>query len=169
MVNYPELYFEQLEWNDKLAVAVSYELSLSFLRIGGNRCDPKTKIYCFDAANSIYDYGLKILMRKDFPLINELNQFILYASESGLINKWLMGNRSLTEKKPLFEYVSFKAESLIVALMIFIGMILLALIVIIVETIVHKKIQGQNFIPFWHYVEIMIDPYRHFLLEDLSH
>lgn len=168
LVQRPEEYFKQLDWDDKLAVAVSHQLSFSPIHIGNDRFDPKKMIYCFDSENSIHEYAMKILMSKTFPFINELNRFILSASESGLITKWLMKYRSLTVKESSSEFAIFKAESLIVQVFISLGMLLFAFVVVILEGIVHEKARAENEIRFWYYLEIIIDPYRHFLLQDLS-
>lgn len=169
LVENPEHYLKQLDWDDELAVAVCHQITLSPIKIGNNRFDPKKMIYCFDPENSIHEYSIKILMQRNFSLINQLNEFILFASESGLITKWLVDYRSLTVKESSAKFAIFKAEALIVQLCISFGMLVMAFIVVILEKIVHKMVQAENGIPFWYYLEILIDPYRHFLLQDLSH
>ena len=42
-VDQPNDYLPQLEWNDRLAIAVSNELSLSPFQNGNKRMDPKLK------------------------------------------------------------------------------------------------------------------------------
>ncbi|XP_031634347.1 uncharacterized protein LOC116347768 [Contarinia nasturtii] len=86
MVYQPSDYIDQLEWNDKLAVALSRELSRSPT---GKDNDSSLKIYCFEHPNNIYEYPLKVLMHKKFSYAKELNTFIRFARECGLIDKWL--------------------------------------------------------------------------------
>ena len=48
----------------------------------------KLDTYCFKKLEDIYHYELKFLVRKDFPYLNELNEFIRMAGATGLIEKW---------------------------------------------------------------------------------
>lgn len=96
-------------------------------------------------------------MRKDFHLLNELNNFIFHASEYGLISKWLMVYRSLTEEKPNYRFITFQFEALAVTNVIYLSINLLALIVTVTEIIVHKKIRTKSMIRFWKLLEMLIE------------
>lgn len=87
VVENASIYFEELKWNNKLAVAVSYEESHS--KTKDVPFEFKKEFYCFAHKDIIYEYSLKMLVRKDFRLLKELNNFIKYANECGLIDKWL--------------------------------------------------------------------------------
>lgn len=78
---------QQLQWNNKLAIATSQE------RIRKYPSDLELKIFCFKDSNIIYGYSLKILWQNNFPLADQLNQFILNANNAGLIHKWSKANR----------------------------------------------------------------------------
>lgn len=45
-------------------------------------------IYCFGESNNLYKYGVVLLARKWFPMMEKLNGIIRRVSENGLINKW---------------------------------------------------------------------------------
>lgn len=158
----PNEYIDELIWNDKLAVAISYA------RVQSDR-SIFTSSFCFDTFNSINGYSLKFLMRKDFPLINELNEFILRATDSGLITKWLKGKRfeTLKEKPPQFQNISIGISSIIVLLFICAGMLLFGLSILVIEIIVDTKVREENSAQFWFYIQMIIDPYRYFLLNDV--
>lgn len=155
----PNEFIDDLKWNDKLAIAISYT------KVRNDR-SLFSSSFCFDNFNSIYGYSLKFLMRKDFALINELNEFILRATDSGLINKWLKGKRfeTLKEKPQQFRNISIGISSIIVLLFICTGMLVFALSIFIIERIVHKKIQVKN-TGFFKYVDMTIDSNRYFLLD----
>lgn len=52
----------------------------------------KPLIYCFPESNNLYKYGVVLLARKWFPMIERCNTIIRSVSENGLIDKW---NREL--------------------------------------------------------------------------
>lgn len=45
-------------------------------------------IYCFPESNNLYKYGVVLLARKWFPMLERFNNIIRRVSENGLINKW---------------------------------------------------------------------------------
>lgn len=78
----PEQYLSDLQWNDKLAVAISRDHYLSRSENGLNY---QNIAYCFDHPNFICGYSLTMLARKDFSFLDELNDFIQRAVEGGLV------------------------------------------------------------------------------------
>lgn len=158
-------YLRQLEWNSKISVATSLE------RVHKLQIDSELKLYCFNHPNNIYEYSLKILMKRNFPLVNELNRFIQFACNGGLTVKWLKGNQYTTasEKPPIFSFSEANLNSLIFGGIIFSTVLILSLIVFAIENITHRNVQGNKFQTFWRLLQMLIDPYRYFLLEDLSH
>lgn len=46
-------------------------------------------IYCFPESNNMYKYGVAILTRRWFPLLERFNNIIRSVSENGLIDKWM--------------------------------------------------------------------------------
>ncbi|XP_031639661.1 uncharacterized protein LOC116351666 [Contarinia nasturtii] len=166
IVEHPSEYFGQLELNDRIAVAASFEDSRSKPR--DFRFGPKMSIHCFDFDNIIYEHSLKMLTRKGFPHLNDLNDFLQRASESGLIDKWLKAYRLVREEKSKVEYVTVKAEILLVALVIYSCMNLMAFLIIFVERKTFQKARSANAAPFWRYLEIVIDPYRYLFLQKVD-
>ncbi|XP_039757885.1 uncharacterized protein LOC120632146 [Pararge aegeria] len=45
-------------------------------------------IYCFPESNNLYKYGVVLLTRKWFPMLERFNNIIRSVSENGLIDKW---------------------------------------------------------------------------------
>ncbi|XP_068619401.1 uncharacterized protein [Battus philenor] len=45
-------------------------------------------IYCFPESDNLYKYGVVLLARKWFPLLERFNKIIRSLTENGLINKW---------------------------------------------------------------------------------
>lgn len=168
-IDQPNDNLHQLEWNDKLAIAVSNELSLSPIQNGKNQMDPKLKIYCFGNLNGLHQNDLTLLMRKDFPFMEKLNEFVRHASDVGLVAKWLKSYRSIAEKPSCYNYEIFKAQNLYVVFEIGLCIFLIAFIVVIIERFVHKSVRSGNCRRFWRYIEMTIDPYRYLLLNELAY
>lgn len=153
-----------LEWNDKLAVAIS--------RTQLN--DPKfmsdLNMHCIKE-NKIYDYSLKVLASKDFFFLNDLNEFIQRSVDSGLIVKWLEGNqlRTFTTKAHSLEYAEVNSKSLTAFIFVLIFILIIVLLVAITEIIAYKKVQTPNSAAIWQHIEMIINPDRYFLLQDLDY
>lgn len=154
-----EFCLSQLDHNSRLAVAISREHSQN------SRLLLAHDYHCFGKSNIIYEYALKFLVRKNFQYFNDLNRFIQMASSSGLIEKW----RSKTQNRfdytdSFFGYLTFEYFLGIVIL----GSILWILLIIFlfIERIVHAKNRKPNPTRFWIIFEMVIDPDRHFMLEN---
>ncbi|XP_063831708.1 uncharacterized protein LOC135080908 [Ostrinia nubilalis] len=48
----------------------------------------KPLIYCFSESDNLYKYGVVLLARKWFPMLERFNTIIRSVSENGLIDKW---------------------------------------------------------------------------------
>nr|ARO76464.1 ionotropic receptor 1 [Conogethes punctiferalis] len=48
----------------------------------------KPLIHCFPESDNLYKYGVVLLARKWFPMLERFNNIIRSVSENGLINKW---------------------------------------------------------------------------------
>ncbi|CAD0203706.1 unnamed protein product [Chrysodeixis includens] len=46
-------------------------------------------IYCFPESNNMYKYGVALLPRRWFPMLERFNNIIRSVSENGLIDKWM--------------------------------------------------------------------------------
>ncbi|XP_026727410.1 uncharacterized protein LOC113493570 [Trichoplusia ni] len=46
-------------------------------------------IYCFPESNNMYKYGVALLARRWFPMLDRFNNIIRSVSENGLIDKWM--------------------------------------------------------------------------------
>lgn len=144
---------EQLQIDDHLAVAVSREYALHTRRLG------KSSYYCFENLNIIYNYGLKIWMKKDFQFANELNQFVEHAVEAGLINKWLSNNEARLMYFPRGEvYKPVTLAHLTGGLLCLACVLTSAICTFIAEQLVCKKIQRGNASKFWIYTDKALNP-----------
>lgn len=152
-------YLEQLDWDEKLAVVSSFERAQYF----------KTKnnfdSYCFTHPNIVYEYATKFLCRPHFPFANELNKFIEQATDGGLINRWRTNYQSHFNPKYQDEAFYFKIENYLLIMVILVHMIFLSYFVFVLERIVFKRVQLRGWRKFWRFVEMIIDPDRHFLLK----
>ncbi|XP_031636877.1 uncharacterized protein LOC116349537 [Contarinia nasturtii] len=165
VVNRPDEYLHQLKWNDKLAVAVPYELSRSRTQMGNDQFNARKDVYCFDRRNNIYEYPLTMLVRRDFTLINEFDRFIKHASECGLIEKWLNQYRSHVKEKFRISYNSVQTNYFPIMYSFYGLMLLAAFLTFIFERIVYEKVHAPNAPPYWRFIEMSIDPYRYFFLD----
>lgn len=159
MTNDTNEYMEQLEWNDKLAVATFYRMQSRFGPIA----------YCFDNFENIYEYPLSILMRRDFPLVNELNKFIQYASSSGLLTMWIKQHKFDSPVEIEHEMPKINLETGFFLVLIYLAVVCGLLCLTAAERIIYSKVRNENSARIWRYIEMAIDPHRYFLLRDLSY
>lgn len=110
-------------------------------------------------------------MRKGFPYQVELNKFIQHISENGLIMKWYRKHKfgSFVEKPPTFQFIEITIEMFSIIGSLVIIELFVILLTLLLERMVFKNVRSQGAIRLWCYIEMIIDPYRHFLLEDLSY
>lgn len=158
-------YLNQLDWNNKLAVATSLE------RVRNDRLLSKS-VYCFDESNNIQTYPLKIFMRKGFNLQKKLDRFIEYTIENGVIVKWTRKNtfRSFVEERRIqMDYDEVKAEIFKFFVPVILGVSLGAFVIMVFEVIVHTKVHSHGSAKLWRYIQMMIDPERYFLLYDFAY
>lgn len=164
IVKKPIDYLHQLEWNNKLAVGVSRELILSH---AGERRNRQDDIYCFEHSNIIFEHPLSLLTPIDFHLLNELNSFIERANENGLIINWLNQYGTFRDRRHTFHTENFVyvAEDAKYILYLCFCILCVAFIILIIENIVYKMVNGLHPQPFWRFIEMCIDPNRYFFLE----
>lgn len=162
IVSNPYEHLQHLQWNDKLAVAVSLET------VKNGDFISKLNLFCFNDPNRIYEYPLKILAKKHFAHMMKLNRFLEMASESGLIVKWLKGfNFDVSEKQPLYEYVVVELETFLVLVVITACFHILAFLVVILERRAYMKIHTKTDTPTWRIIDKTINPNRYYLMENL--
>lgn len=160
-VSNPYEYLSELEWNNKLAVAVSRA------NVKNDENILRLDLFCFNARHHIYEYPVKMLASKRFPFMAELNRIIEMATESGLTEKWLKGIQygPICEIKPLFEYVEVTIEMFVTFQVIVVSMYLFTIFILIVERIAFKQIHKENVRPLYRFADMMINPKRYFLVE----
>lgn len=168
IIQNPNDHFGQLEWNDKLAIAASHELSIASTTIEEKRLRLKRKVFCFNHPNSIHEYSIKILAHPKFPLMKQLNEFIRRTGESGCISNWLKRYRLKAEKQPKLQYTTVTIQGFVSSAAVYVCLSFFALFVIAMEILVDRKVKAPDSAPVWRYIEMSIDPYRHFLLNDLD-
>lgn len=162
IVSNPYEHLQHLQWNDKLAVAVSLET------VKNEDFISKLNLFCFSSPNRIYEYPLKILAKKRFAHMIKLNRFLEMTSESGLIVKWLKGfNFDASEKEPLYQYVVVELETFLVLVVVTVCLQIFAFFVIILERKAYMKIHTRTDTPAWRFIDKTINPDRYFLMENL--
>lgn len=151
----------ELSWNGTLALATSSAI------VQSDRLNARS-IYCFEKSENIYDFSLKILMHKKFRLVHDLNKFLKQATETGLINKWSK-RTNFAGKSSQFQNYEAANKINTVLVIIWTLMNLSAFAVFIIEIFVDKKVRAKNSAPIWRYIQMSIDPYRYFLLNDWAY
>lgn len=158
MTNDTNAYLRQLKWDDKLAVATTIEqMPPSF----------ESMAYCFDYFENFYEYSLSILMRKDFPLSAELNEFIQQASDNGFIAIWLKQNQLQSPIQTEIDKKEFQPVNMdtMYYLVIFYLVISVGLLLIVTaERFIYEKVRCENSAKIWRVLEMAIDPYRYLFL-----
>lgn len=150
----------EVDQSRNLAVAISQE------HAHNSRLIPFSKLYCFQASEIIYEYALKFLVRRNFPLTPKLNEFIRTASATGLIKKWHDETQiqyQFKNQKPDNNQLILR-DTLSVGILGFLCFILI-FICFLFETFVHKRAKKTNPSLFWLLAEMFIDGDRQFLLE----
>ena len=149
----------QLDKNAKLAVAISRERALS------SRSELSSR-FCFEHPQTIYEYPMTFLVRRNFSHLNELNQFIQMASAGGLIKKWHANShiQTLTSKENTFGNLTL--NHYYGCIIIWSIIVLINIFILLLERLVHKKVRLSNPSQFWIIIEMLIDPDRHFWLEN---
>lgn len=145
-----------------MAVAISSEFLRNDFLIG------KQEIYCLEQNGFRLERGFIFFLRNDFEFINEFNKFIVNAGQGGLIKKWLhsMDRRTYFSDEQIFER-RVTMEQLSILVLLWFLLILFTMFVFYAEKIIHKQIKRRNANGFWIFAEMMIDPDRHFFLNDL--
>lgn len=155
----------QLKLNPKLAVALSREHVRNIQR------SLNSQFYCFEKPEIIHSYAFKLFVRESFSYTNELNEFIGSATESGLIEKW----HSDTKKRWQFTNEHEERMSGLITMDNFLGVFLLwavllayQIFVLLLEIAIHRQARQSNpkFRRFWIFLDKIIDPERHFMLEN---
>lgn len=145
----------RLSGNPKLAVAISRE------HVQNNRFISTSQFYCFESEN-IYEYDLNFLVGKNIPFSKDLNEFIRRVIESGLIKKWHSDSQIRIPNK----YINTIHEQLDGVFLICYTMIVVVIFIFILEKIVYTKVRSPNTSRYWKFIEMLIDPDRHFWLEN---
>lgn len=151
----------QLEYNPKLAIAISRELA--------NKIDSGviSPFYCFDQSELIHEYALKFLVHANFSYIDELNKFIKMTSASGLIEKWRKDIQiDKSDGQTVMEIHQIELKYLAGIFIIWFILLFCTLSTFFIEIIVHRRVRKPGVSRFWIMCEMFIDSRRHFMLEN---
>lgn len=157
-----DICLSQLNRNSKLAIAISREHAYNSHLIS------TSGLYCFNNFEIIYKYALKFLIRKNFAYQSKLNRFIQMGSAGGLIEKWRSVSKirsQYTNEKKLYGIITL--GNFYGFFLIFITILAHLILLHLFENIVNKQAQKPNSFRFWLLIEMGIDPYRHFWLENV--
>lgn len=107
------------------------------------------------------------MVRKNFLNLSQLNTFIQMAYTGGLIGKWKSINDAQIHRiRPGIEYNHLTFDHFRGMCFIWVSLILTAFLVFFFEKYIHKKKRQSNSTRYWKFIEMSIDPYRYFMLED---
>lgn len=151
----------QLGKNQKMAVGLSRSYALN------ERNPLNPRFYCFDKFEFIYEYDLKILMRKNFSHQKRLNRFIEMASESGLIEKWskrIVRQYSTPKDEDMYKHI--KSNNFYGIYLLVTAVNISIIVIFFFERYVHKMAHAPNSSRFWVYLDLYISPDRFFWLEN---
>lgn len=155
-----DLCLSELQRNLKVALNISRKHAYK------SYSESQFEFYCFKE-ESIYEYALILLVRKDFPFLNELNGFIQMASSSGIIEKWHSNDQTrihLKHKEKMFKQL--KMINFIGLYCVWWILLILTFFTVIWERLVYEKVSSSNKSKFWIILEMAIDSVRHFWLEN---
>lgn len=143
---------KDLEENDKLAVAVSRLHAQNNLHIA------RQKLFCFDRNQNILRYPVQLLMRKNFPLANQINDIIRRITESGLFIKWM--SDSFVQQKSDSKGLTIQrltTDHIIGGLLVYSLFLSFAIGAAIAEQIVYKHVKQKRHCRFWKIAECFLD------------
>lgn len=158
-----EICLSQLDSNAKLAVAISREHALN------NHLISASQIYCFEKHETIYIYPLTFLVRKHSRYITKLNEMIQLMTTNGIIEKWQSNFRDQDQTRLNYKekiYHQLTAVDLFGAFIILGCVELMAFATLVFEVFIYRKARKTNCWRLWLFIEMLIDPDRHFLLKD---
>ena len=167
---YPEKFLEKFRICEDLNICSNQlnrerrmAVAISRAHVRNSRLSLQT--FCFEMLEDIHDYELKFLVRKDFPYLNELNEFIRMASANGLIENWHAKRRIRYAKGYNDENYETNSDSYKGIWMIYSVVLGFMLLTLYCERLIHKKARQPNPKRFWLIAEMIIDPNRHFWLK----
>lgn len=153
----------QLNFNSKLAVAVSYEY------VRRNRLFPTSNVYCFEKYEIIHSFAWKFLVSKNFSHLNQFNRFLQAASMNGLVKKWQSDNRNQPKnKQPDKMLGDLTLAHLHGTQIIWFFLKAAALTIFFLERFIYKKAIDRNSLRFWKVAEKIICPDGHLMVKNKS-
>lgn len=147
----------QLSYDDSLAVFVSLQYVLNTNLLKGKN------IYCFKDFEVINNYNLKILMKMNFTFVDELNNFIGRAVETGLIKKWLKNEETIYKYTRVDDNYILTTQIMYSGFILCFSVVVFAILVAIAEKVVYAKAKQPNAKKAWIIAEKTFNPYRYFL------
>lgn len=153
---------KQLHLNPTLAVAIPREFGRSI------REHLNFPFHCFRRPEIIHSFALKFRLHEDFLYKNELNEFLIVATETGLIEKWRSDTRTRFDRRYAVEEVEnglMTLDNLSGILILWALLNVIVALLFLLEIIVYRQVKRHNARRFWKAIEIIIDPDRHFMLE----
>lgn len=124
-----------------------------------------SEMFCFDRAESIAGYQPVLLMRKDFPFRNRIDEIIGNAFESGLFNKWIRDSQRKKQQTVPFEP---KPALTLVQFAVFFTFIyclgcIMSTLSFCSEILTQRMMKQRNVHRIWIYFERLFDGERHYL------
>lgn len=140
-----------------MAVAISREHAYN------NPSIPASHIYCFKNSQIIYDYALHFFVRKNFTHLDNLNEFILMASATGLIDRWRSVKKEQTRTQSSEEPIGITSDVFLHGTLIFSSLYILFPMTLLIEKLVYTRVHMQNSSKVWKFLEMVINSERYFM------
>lgn len=121
------------------------------------------EIFCFEKSNNIRNDSVALLMRRGPVRIHEWNELISRIIEAGLVGKWARDQRKRNAEDPQMAGTPMGLQHFYGGFGLCIFFWIIAIIVFILELIIHRKLQGENPHRFWRTADWVIDGKRHML------
>lgn len=149
---------DYLQVDDRLAVCGSRQHILN------SKSYSPSKIYCFEPSEMVTSYSIIFLMRNDFILSPKINEIVQRLFESGVIGHW--SQLSKRKRKPELPYIiplKLTKEHMYFAMIFIMSMgSFLAILILIQEIYVSRKMKQANKSRYWTYLEWILDDECHF-------
>lgn len=162
------LYLDQLSIDDYLAVAVSQEYALSKQLTEGKNAWTNifSSVHCFENWENIQNFELKVLMKKEFRFVDELNYFIKYSLQGNLVKKWLADEEVRFKYGQTAAYIEPVGFTYLAAPYCLYALCsLLATLIFFAEKAIYRKSKQLNASKFWINADLMMNDDRLFFSE----
>lgn len=121
------------------------------------------EMFCFGRSNNICNGSVALLMRQGPARIHEWNELISRIIEAGLMGKWARDQRKKNAEESQMAGTPMRLQHFYGGFGLCLFFWIIAIIVFILELIIHQNLKGENPHRFWKTADWVIDGKRHML------